>query len=111
MEELSLKVKSKRGNRGIRAVATEIGISHTTLARIEAGKQPDLKTFAKICKWIGVDPNSILGFSVSNSRSSSPTQMPVAHFRAEKTMSPTTAQHLAELILTVQKATANNTSP
>ncbi|RJQ37893.1 XRE family transcriptional regulator [Candidatus Microgenomates bacterium] len=109
MEELSLKLKHKRGNRGIREVAKEIGISHATLSRIESGKQPDLETFTKICKWLEIDPNSILGFQKKQSIADS-VSMPVAHFRAEKTMSTTTASHLAELILAVQKAALNKTS-
>ncbi len=104
MEELSLKLKQKRGNRGIREVANEIGIGHATLSRIESGKQPDLDTFTKICKWLEIDPNSILGFRKKQSTA------PAAHFRAEKTMSTTTASHLAELILAVHNAASNKTS-
>ncbi len=107
MEELSLKLKQKRGNRGVREVAKEIGIGHATLSRIEAGKQPDLDTFTKICKWLEIDPNSILGFRKKQSMGN---DMPVAHFRAEKTMSTATASHLAELIMAVQKAASNKSS-
>jgi len=108
MEELSLKLKQKRGNRGIREVAEEIGIGHATLSRIESGKQPDMMTFIKICKWLGIDPNTILGFT--DKQSPSPEAMPVAHFRAKKTMNPDTARHLAELILAVQRAASSDTS-
>jgi transcriptional regulator with XRE-family HTH domain len=108
MEELSLKLKQRRGNRGIREVAREIGIGHATLSRIESGKQPDLQTFTKICKWLEIDPNSVLGFERKTQVNNNHLTV-TAHFRAEKTMSPTTAQHLAELILAVQKATVNET--
>ncbi len=109
MDELSLKLKQKRGNRGIREVANEIGIGHATLSRIESGKQPDLDTFTKICKWLEIDPSSILGFRKKQSTGND-AQMPVAHFRAEKTMSTSTASHLAELILAVQKSASNKSS-
>ena len=109
MEELSLKLKQKRGNRGIREVAREIGIGHATLSRIESGKQPDLETFIKICKWLEIDPNSILGFR-KKQQVGSEAPMPVAHFRAEKTMSAATATHLAELILAVHKAASEKAS-
>ncbi len=108
MEELSLKLKQQRGNRGIRAVASEIGIGHATLSRIESGKQPDLDTFIKICKWLKIDPNSILGFRKKQSTENE--AMPIAHFRAEKTMSTTTATHLADLIVAVQKAALDKNS-
>jgi len=103
MEELSLKVKQKRGGRGIREVAAEIGVSHMTLSRVEAGKQPDIRTFAKICKWLDLDPNVVLGIRM-NQPAPTAIGMPQAHFRADKTMSPTTAQHLAELILAVNRS-------
>ena len=101
MEDLSLKVRAKRGSNGIRAAAAEIGISHMTLARIESGKLPDLKTFQLVCRWLGVDPNSILGFATETSHRTQ-LGMPVVQFRAEKALSPQTAQHLAELILAIQ---------
>lgn len=103
MEELSLKVKQKRGGRGVREVAAEIGISHMTLLRVEAGKQPDLKTFGLICKWLELDPSVILGLRKTKMNTQA-LAMPQAHFRAEKTMTPATAQHLAELILAINRA-------
>lgn len=109
MEELSLKLRQKRGNRGIREVANEIGISHATLSRIESGKQPDLETFTKICKWLEIDPNSILGFRKKQPIGQD-SPVPVAHFRTQKTMSVTTASHLVELILAVQKAASKKSS-
>lgn len=94
---------------GIRGAAAEIGISHMTLARIESGKLPDLRTFQLVCRWLEIDPNSILGFSSDSSRRTS-TGMPVVQFRAEKTLSPQTAQHLAELILAIQAQAADELS-
>lgn len=104
MEELSLKTKQKRGGMGIRAAAKEIGISPATLSRIETGKQPDLKSFRLICEWLNIDPSTALGVATkigTPAFQSTPIQ---AHFRAHKSMSPVTAQHLADLIITVQKA-------
>src|SRR5215203_5798700 len=101
MEELSVKIKQKRGNRGIREVAKEIGISPATLSRIEAGKQPDLERFTAICRWLEIDPATILGLQQNTAVSGSDTGQ--AHFRAHKEMSPDTVQHLAKLIDTVQR--------
>ncbi len=89
---------------GIRAAAAEIGISHMTLSRIESGKLPDLKTFNLVCRWLEIDPNTILGFPTDHSRRGVPT-MPMVQFRAEKSLSPQTAQHLAELILAIHAQT------
>lgn len=100
MDELSLRIKNKRGGIGIRDTAKEIGISPATLSRIEAGKQPDLDTFRRVCVWLKVDPSALLGMQTP---SATPPDMPVqAHFRAHKTMSTDTANHLANLILAIQ---------
>lgn len=107
MEEISIKLKAKRGNRGVREVAKEIKISHMTLTRVEQGKQPDLSTFIKICKWLEIDADTILGLKSKPSKSAkaAPMSQAQAHFRAEKTMDADTAQHLAKLIIAVQRAT------
>ncbi len=109
LEQLGPLLKEKRGSRGVREVAKNIGISAATLSRVETGKQPDLDTFCKLCVWLEVDPGQVLGCAVPQTSgevvSSAPAPQPVyAHFRARKTVSPKTAQHLGELILAVQSA-------
>lgn len=99
-------VKRKRGELGLRTAADQIGITHTTLSRVEAGNLPDLNTFIKICKWLGVEPNEILGFSGSPTGTPA-ASLPVAHYRAKKTMGTKTAQHLAELIVKIHGATSS----
>ena len=47
-------IKSKRGNRGLRDTAKEIGTSSPTLSRIENGNLPDIDTYLKICTWLDV---------------------------------------------------------
>lgn len=103
LEQIGPLLKDRRGGRGVREVAVEIGISAATLSRIECGKQPDLGTFSKICKWLGVDAGKVLGCSLSQPGPASAAAMVAAHFRAEKTLSSETARHLGELILAVQR--------
>lgn len=114
LEQLGPLLKEKRGKRGIREVAVEIGISAATLSRVETGKQPDLDTFAKICKWLGVNASEVLGCDLPKGRkpTSQSGAVPVvsAHFRAEKAMSKETAQHLGQLILTVSRAMERESS-
>ena len=108
IEQLGPLLKSQRGNRGIREVAAEVGISPATMSRVETGKQPDLDTFTKICKWLSLDPGEVLGCvvpSVNEGAVDAASGVQVyAHFRAQKVMTPKTAQHLGELILAVQRA-------
>lgn len=110
MQELSLMVRKKRGEVGLRKAADEIGITHTTLSRIESGKVPDLKTFSLVCKWLGVEPNQILGFNSPKTTAVGGSSLqPVAHYRAQKTMGPETAQHLGVLITKIHEAISQRT--
>jgi transcriptional regulator with XRE-family HTH domain len=94
--------KEKRGDQGLRAVAAEIGVSPSTLTRVEQGNIPDLETFGKLCKWMSVDPNDFLGIERSNEKASSFKCS--AHFKMDKTLSEETAHSLADLILSAQRA-------
>jgi len=108
LEQLGPLLRERRGNRGLREIAAQVGISAATLSRIEAGKQPDLETFSKICQWLQIDASELLGCAIPGTISSSTmhTGAPpvLAHFRAAQAMSPETARHLGELILAVQRA-------
>ncbi len=100
LESLGALVAAKRGELGIRATAEKIGISPATLSRVENGHLPDVVNFGKLCKWLNVDSNALLGFD------SDAAQHPVAavHFRKQQTMSFETASALAEMILAAQRA-------
>lgn len=100
IEELGKLIAAKRGTRGIRITAAEVGVSSATLSRVENGNTPDLETFAKICAWLDRDPADFLGLSPS----SSTTPTAVAHWRKKRTVSPDTAKSLGELILATQRA-------
>lgn len=100
LEQFGRLVGAKRGQRGVRAAAADIGISHATLARVENGFMPDLETFAKICRWLGVDPREFLGIDAETDEL---TKVSV-HFRKKRTQSKETATALGELILAAQKA-------
>lgn len=98
--DLSKMVIARRGTRGVRAAAKEVGISSATLSRIENGHVPDLATFAKICRWLGEDPAQFLGMQRTL------TQVPPAtvHLRAKNTMSLDTATALGGMIIAAQQA-------
>lgn len=101
IEDLGRLISKKRGNKGIRAAAAEAGVSSATLSRVENGNIPDLATFAKICRWLEVDPALFLGVDGAEPQATKPA---VVHFRKKKTVSAETAQSLAELILAAQRA-------
>jgi transcriptional regulator with XRE-family HTH domain len=60
-ELFSSSVKSRRGKKGLRETAEEIGnISAATLSRIEQGKLPDVETFIRVCKWLKVPTDTFI---------------------------------------------------
>jgi transcriptional regulator with XRE-family HTH domain len=108
-------VRDKRGARRLRDAAGEIGISPATLMRIENGRVPDVDTFAKVCRWLGIDPGQFLGFEAPpagavRSPSAEPPVRISAHFRAERLPKPETAAALARMLLFVAQREAERSS-
>ncbi|QCI93870.1 helix-turn-helix domain-containing protein [Novosphingobium sp. EMRT-2] len=101
IEELGRLISRKREGRGIRAAALEANVSPATLSRVENGNVPDLATFAKICRWLEIDPAQFLGVETSTAQEERPA---VVHFRKKKTVSTDTATSLGALILAAQDA-------
>ena len=100
LDQLGQLVAEKRGSRGLRATAAEIGISAATLSRVEQRHLPDLGNFTKICRWLGVDPSTILGLGdFGRDRA-----VAAVHFRKAQTMKLETAKALADMILAAQRA-------
>jgi transcriptional regulator with XRE-family HTH domain len=87
IEELAALVLNRRGSMGVRAAASEIGISPTTLTRIEKGHIPDIGTLEKLSAWLQVEPSKFTGVG----------DLQIA-FKNRKAVPPATAQALAELI-------------
>ena len=102
--KLSKLLVEKRGERGVRKFAREIGISAATLSRIERGKLPDIETFGKLCSVLKVDPADILEIDNIEAQPAvvAPTVIAAVHFKADAHYSLQAAQDLAALILAAQ---------
>lgn len=87
IEQIGGLLAKHRGNMGLRAAAKEIGISPSTLSRIENGHVPDVGTLEKVCQWIGEDTTKFTG--VAN--------LQIA-FKNKKAVPQQTARSLASLI-------------
>ncbi|TBC33791.1 XRE family transcriptional regulator [Rhizobium ruizarguesonis] len=87
IEDLAGLVQRKKGSMGVRAAAAEIGISPTTLSRIERGHIPDMGTLEKVCSWLEEDMAKFTGIG----------GLQIA-FKKNQTISPATAKSLAVLI-------------
>lgn len=58
IEELGRLLEERRqeNNLSIRQAAREAEVSFSTFSRVEAGAQPDLATFLRLCAWLRVPP-------------------------------------------------------
>ncbi|GHO62272.1 UDP-N-acetylglucosamine 1-carboxyvinyltransferase 1 [Ktedonobacter sp. SOSP1-52] len=60
-QQLAVLLKERRGDRGLRDIAQEIGnVSPATLSRIENGKMLDVETFLRLCDWLEVNPQHFI---------------------------------------------------
>lgn len=101
IQELARMIRTKRGKRGLRAVAEEIEqevgeVSASTLSRVEQGKIPDLDTFIKLCKWLGVSADHFT--KEGQPKEESAPEIITAHLRADRTLDPQTAEALVTMI-------------
>ena len=98
---LAKLVKSKRGDKGLREVAEEIGdISPSTLSRIEGERVNDVagSTLLRICDWLDVAPSEI----IKDTGDSPPPEIDIPssvelQLRADKGLDPTMAKMLSEM--------------
>ena len=102
LAKLGPLTRERRGDRGLREAAKEIGVSPATLSRIENGQVPDLETFQAVCKWLAVDPGIFLGGTSGTQRKA----VAQVHFKKDGATNEKTAQALAELILAADRALA-----
>ncbi len=104
-QRFSDMIKSKRGNKGLRVLASEIGISASTLSRIEQGNLPDIDTYLKLCEWLEVSTDY---FTKSNPNIENVQNGVIAHLRADKTLPPATAEALIQMINLAYASTTEN---
>lgn len=112
LEKLAALLRTKRGDRGLRLVASEIGnVSASTLSRIEQGNVPDLETFIGICKWLKVSPDDFVTGEntgvTDRMKIDAALEVPQAieaHLRADRTLPPATINALSEMIRIAYKS-------
>jgi transcriptional regulator with XRE-family HTH domain len=107
--ELGRAIRRKREEQGLslRDVATETGVSASTLSRIENGTgKPDADNIARLTAWLNVPMERIMSGRSSDGDEARPVvyfpqeTMPdivEAHLRADRNLTPDTAKALSEL--------------
>lgn len=102
-ERLANLVRSKRGNRGLRDTAKEIGnVSPSTISRVENGKTPDMDTFLALCDWLEVPPAELINSTEEKKNSDTPEAIEI-QLRADKNLDPAIADALASLVKAAYK--------
>jgi transcriptional regulator with XRE-family HTH domain len=94
-----IKAKRRKASLGLRAAATECGVSSSTLSRLERGDSsslPDADTLTKLAAWLGTTVAALLSEKPKESADPELTTPEVVevHLRADKRLSPETANAL-----------------
>jgi len=103
---LGAMLRERRGGKGVRDVAKEIGISAATLTRVEGGRLPDIGTFQKLCTWLNVNPAEILDIPTVGAPVSGETIAVAFHPRADQMLPAGAAEDLAHLIVVAHRELA-----
>ena len=102
-EKLANMVRSKRGTRGLRETAKEIGnVSPSTISRVENGKTPDMDTFLALCHWLEVPPAELMRNTEDEENLDTPEAIEI-QLRADKNLEPAIADALASLVKAAYK--------
>jgi len=103
---LAALIKTKRGSRGLREIAQEIGgVSPSTLSRIENGKVPDMDTFLRICDWLQVSSTEFIKETNDQPQEKTSNMDRIeGYLRADRELDPETADALAKLVKTAYRA-------
>lgn len=98
-ELLSSMIKTKRGDKGLRDTAKEIGnISPATLSRVENGNLPDVETYIKLCKWLKVNTEIFVMRKKNNSEIISEKDTLVYQLRSSRELDGETVKAMISMV-------------
>ncbi len=106
VEELGQLVKRHRGHQSIRQAAAEALVSFSTLSRVEAGAQPDLATFLRLCAWLEVPPERF--FRAGPQRPASTVDEVTSDLFADPRLSKEAAERIAAVVRDLYAALAHD---
>lgn len=109
IRQLGDMLAERRGGLSIRQAAQEAGVSFSTFSRVEAGSQPDLATYTRLCAWLGVSPSRF--FAPMIEREVSPLDEAITHLRADPRLSSDAAATISTVLRDLYGALAKETAP
>lgn len=106
----------EKNNLTVRSAASEMeNVSSSTLSRIERGSLPDIDTYMRICRWLGVNPSTFAVDAVNGQsrkkESILSTEDIVVHLRADKLLNQSTRDALITMIEVAYAAARRNVLP
>ncbi|BAZ46761.1 transcriptional regulator [Chondrocystis sp. NIES-4102] len=108
-ERLANLVRNKRGNRGLRETAKEIGnVSPSTISRVENAKTPDMDTFLALCDWLEIPPAELIKNAEEEEETLNTPEAITIQLRADKNLDPAIALALASLVKAAYKDLSKN---
>lgn len=93
LSQLARLLRDRRGMLSQRQAAEKAGVSFSTFSRVEAGAQPDLASFTRLCAWLGEPPSRF--FTPVAPRRNEPLEEVVAHLTAD----PRLTRESSELLI------------
>lgn len=104
---LAEALRERRSSAGlsVRRAAEAADVSFMTLSRVEAGGQPDLATFLRLCGWLRVRPEA---YFMTGAIRDTPTPDVVAtHLLADPRLEPEAASRIASVVRDMYTALAS----
>jgi transcriptional regulator with XRE-family HTH domain len=104
--ELGRKVKDHRelARQSLRQASEDAGVSFSTLSRVEAGAQPDLATFLRLCAWMGAAPETF--FTPASRRPEDTVEEVTRHLTADPSLTTEAAEQIARVVRDLYQALA-----
>ena len=99
-------IRERRGHLSLRQAAQEAGVSFSTLSRVEAGAQPDLASFTRLCAWLGVPASRF--FAPVASRATQPLDEAISHLQADPRLTPDAASAISSMLKTMYNSLAES---
>jgi len=106
---LGRMLRDRRGALSLRRAAIDAGVSFSTFSRVEAGSQPDLASFLKLCTWLGVSPSFF--FAEAAEREPDPVEVAIAHLHADPRLNESSADQIADVLRRMYEALASPPAP
>lgn len=102
-------LRERRGHLSLRQAAQEAGVSFSTLSRVEAGAQPDLASFTRLCAWLGVPASRF--FTPVAPRATQPLDEALSHLQADPRLTPDAASAISSMLKTMYDSLAEAAPP